>query len=140
VDGGVSDRDRILAALRNAGTQGMHSHDLRKLGYSGNPSQRVAELRDDGHRITGELERRNKRHGIRWWLIEEARVGNGAAPDSSSPVKSAASAPGSSSVSGSAPGHPASVAPPDREPARQPLAERLFMPPPLDPLRDPEAA
>lgn len=47
----TTDRDRVLARLRRGP---VHSTEIRRSGLSGNPSQRIAELRDLGHHITAE--------------------------------------------------------------------------------------
>lgn len=73
----MTDRIRLLQALRDAGSTGVHSHDLRRAGISGNPSQRIRELRLEGHVIEGEPERRNGRPGKRWTLTHDAAIGAG---------------------------------------------------------------
>ena len=47
-----SDKDRILSLLKREGS--VDSFRLRREGYSGNPSQRIRELKDAGHNITSE--------------------------------------------------------------------------------------
>lgn len=47
----MNDRERVLLALREAGPRGLHSTVMRRTGLTGNPSQRVAELREMGYRI-----------------------------------------------------------------------------------------
>lgn len=64
----MTDRDRVLARLREAGSRGVHSHDLRREGYTGNPSQRCNELADEGHTIRRVREARNGRPGVRFIL------------------------------------------------------------------------
>lgn len=80
----MSDRLRLLHALRDAGSTGLHSHDIRRAGLSGNPAQRIIELREEGHVIEGETEWRNGRNGKRWILTRDAAapVGRGTISDS----------------------------------------------------------
>lgn len=47
----MTDKLRMLALLRERGDNGVHTSELRRLGYSGNPSQRRIELLDEGYDI-----------------------------------------------------------------------------------------
>lgn len=69
----MSDRLRVLDALREAEDGGVHSHDIRVRGLSGNPSQRIAELEAEGHEITIIRENRGKRPGARYFLTKFLR-------------------------------------------------------------------
>jgi hypothetical protein len=60
-------RDRVLAFLRDAGGRGIHTHELRQ-AMIGNPSQRIAELEGLGHEIEHKRERRNDSPGTRYFL------------------------------------------------------------------------
>jgi hypothetical protein len=72
-------RDRVLAFLRDAGGRGIHTHELRQ-AMIGNPSQRIAELEAAGHTIEHKRERRNDSPGTRYTLIQAA---DGGAPSPS---------------------------------------------------------
>jgi len=67
----VSDRLRVLAQLQRAGASGVHSLDLRREGFTGNPSQRMNELRDEGYVIEAKREARFDRNGTRYTLVSE---------------------------------------------------------------------
>lgn len=71
----LTDREAVLHALRKAGDAGVHSHDLRRGGYSGNVSERVRELRRHGYELRVEREHRGRRQGVRITL-----TGDGPAP------------------------------------------------------------
>jgi hypothetical protein len=62
-----TDCERLLKLLREW-PAGVHSHAIRNLGVSGNPSQRVRELRDRGFNIESKRENRGKRPGVRYTL------------------------------------------------------------------------
>jgi len=66
-----TDCERVLAVLRARGKSGIHSHEIRKLGLSGNPSQRVRELEAQGFEISHEREHKGRRPGIRYRLVAE---------------------------------------------------------------------
>ena len=69
----LSDRDRILRLLEQEGT--VDTFRLRREGYSGNPSQRIRELKEDGHEIATErFVRPDGRRGARYTLIHEAQL------------------------------------------------------------------
>lgn len=52
----MSDTDRILNLLRERGSRGVHTRELRTGGYSGNPSERIRDLKKLGHLIEREHE------------------------------------------------------------------------------------
>lgn len=58
-----ADRERILELLRERGERGVTTYELRVGSYSANPAQRIAELREDGHRIDAEATHRLDPHG-----------------------------------------------------------------------------
>ena len=69
----LSDRDRILQLLETEGS--VDTFRLRKEGYSGNPSQRIRELKDAGHEIATErFVRPDGRRGARYTLIQEQQM------------------------------------------------------------------
>lgn len=75
----MSDTDRMYRLLCER-PNGVHTHDLRKMGYSGNPSQRATDIeRKYGVPVQRERERRNGRNGSRFKL-----AGVGAGSDSGS--------------------------------------------------------
>jgi len=65
------DRDRILIALKARGSQGVHSHEIRRLGLSGHPSMRISELEDRGYEIEHTREHKGRRPGVRYMLVSE---------------------------------------------------------------------
>lgn len=72
----MSDTDRMYRLLCER-PGGVHTHDLRKMGYSGNPSQRATDIeRKYGVTVQRERERRNGRNGSRFKI---AGVGAGSA-------------------------------------------------------------
>lgn len=77
-----SDREAVLAALRRY--RAVCSLDLRERHYSGNPSQRVRELRERGFVIEAEPTRRDGRNATLYRLLEEPdlRVGAATVPTS----------------------------------------------------------
>jgi hypothetical protein len=66
----VSDRERLLAYLEQHGS--VTSYEIRTKALSGNPSQRVTELRDRGYDITAEQFRRDGRPCTRYTLRGES--------------------------------------------------------------------
>jgi hypothetical protein len=63
----MNDRQRVLAYLEENGE--VTSYEIRIKGLSGNPSQRINELRDEGHKIDGEDFRRDGRPCTRYTLL-----------------------------------------------------------------------
>ena len=73
----MNDRQRVLAYLEENGE--VTSYEIRIKGLSGNPSQRINELRDEGHKIDGEDFRRDGRPCTRYTLrrVHQACRGEG---------------------------------------------------------------
>lgn len=68
-----SDKQRILELLENHGE--VDTFYLRRNGFSGNPSQRIRELKDDGHEIeTSTFTREDGRRGARYRLVVESQL------------------------------------------------------------------
>ena len=83
--GRPTQRDRVLAALKAAGSVGLHTHDMRgEPLWIGNPSQRINELADAGHEIEHKRERRNDSPGTRYTL--KTAGGEGVASRDAAPV------------------------------------------------------
>ena len=76
----LTDAQRLWVALRDAGSTGLHSHAIRKQGYSGNPSSRMKDIASKGVGVSTVREARNGRPGSRFWLAEHA-------PDYAHPVR-----------------------------------------------------
>jgi hypothetical protein len=72
---GSSDASRVLHLLERAGRAGVHSHELRRAGISGNPSQRIIDLQELGYEITSEREHVGRRPGARYKLVEPGAAG-----------------------------------------------------------------
>lgn len=71
----MTDRERILALLERRGPTGATTFELRREGYTGNPSQRVNELREAGHKIDAEpFVRDDGRRGSRYILRQKERL------------------------------------------------------------------
>ena len=69
----TSDKERILRLLEQEGT--VDTFRLRREGYSGNPSQRIRELKDAGHDIVTEsFVRPDGRRGAKYTLIKERQM------------------------------------------------------------------
>lgn len=88
----LCDRDVVLLVLRDKGS--VHSHDLRRGGFTGNPSERVRELRSLGHTISAKREPRGKgrrRNGVLFTLLFEVGGSAGSISDGSEDSASAAS-------------------------------------------------
>lgn len=67
----MTQRERVLQMLRQAGSRGIHTFELRR-EFVGNPSQRIAELEAEGHRITHTRERlHGDAVGTRYRLVSE---------------------------------------------------------------------
>ncbi len=78
----MTQNDRMLQALREAGPAGLHSFVARRDLYIANPSQRINELRERGHHITAHAEKlHGSAIGTRYRLVSEAprRIGAEAA-------------------------------------------------------------
>lgn len=150
----MTDCDRMLDELAKAGPAGVHSHDLRRMGISGNPSQRAADLEAKGHKLRRVRENRGKRPGVRYFLVSDRLVGVGAGKfgsqvvsDASRVVADAESSadPGESRVGGRGQARGerslSSCEPAGATPG--PASARLFEPEPprpMNPLTDREAA
>ena len=64
----MTQRDTVLRMLRDAGSRGVHTFELRG-AFIGNPSQRIAELEDAGYAISHTRERlHGKAIGTRYRL------------------------------------------------------------------------
>jgi hypothetical protein len=66
-----TDCQRLLIALRARGPAGLHTHEIRKLGISGNPSQRAADLEERGYELRRKREHKGRRPGVRLFLVSE---------------------------------------------------------------------
>jgi len=80
----MTDNERLLTAPRARGPVGIHSHEIRKLGISGNPSQRISELEEAGYSIEHKREHKGRRPGVRYTLVGSDAEVNGAAATSPS--------------------------------------------------------
>ncbi len=69
---GLTDARRMWVMLRDAGAAGVHSHELRRAGISGNPSQRAKDIADHGVAVATRRENVGRRPGARYWLGEHA--------------------------------------------------------------------
>jgi hypothetical protein len=68
-----SDKQRILELLESNGE--VDTFYLRRNGFSGNPSQRIRELKDEGHTIeTDTFTRQDGRRGARYRLVMESQL------------------------------------------------------------------
>ena len=68
-----SDKQRILELLENHGE--VDTFYLRRNGFSGNPSQRIRELKAEGHNIVSErFIREDGRAGARYVLIKDFQL------------------------------------------------------------------
>ena len=79
----ITDKEKLLALLRNRGAAGVHTSELRRMGVSGNPSQRRLDLLADGYEIRSERESYRgadgkTRPGARFTLIDGPALGAGA--------------------------------------------------------------
>lgn len=70
---GLTDCERLGLILRLRGKKGIHSHEIRKLAISGNPSQRIADLEEQGFEIEHRREHKGKRPGVRYVLVAEPK-------------------------------------------------------------------
>lgn len=70
----MSDTDRFVSLLAEFGRVGLHSHETRRRGISGNPSQRAKDAVSAGTPIRKRRENVGRRPGCRFWLEEFAPV------------------------------------------------------------------
>jgi hypothetical protein len=71
----MSDRERIRGLLEQRGSLGVTTFELRQLGYSGNPSQRIRELKDAGYTIESEpFVRDDGRRGSKYVLMPKGSL------------------------------------------------------------------
>lgn len=68
----MSDTDRFVAFLAERRAEGLHSGEIRRLGISGNPSQRAKDAVDQGTGIFKARENVGRRQGVRFWLAQYA--------------------------------------------------------------------
>jgi hypothetical protein len=77
----MSDTQRLYELLQ-AHPEGVHTHDLRRRGISGNPSQRASDAEElYGVQIERITEFRNGRNGKRFKLVDAEREAEGSRPD-----------------------------------------------------------
>ena len=127
----MTDRERVLQALRDAGPAGLHSMTARRRGLSGNVSERVRELRDRGCVISAESKpwkdaNGKLRPGTIYTLISEPDRGLGTGTADERPCEPLADA---SAVEG------------EQAASAEPEAGALFEMPELEPeadYRDPD--
>lgn len=86
----LSPQNSLMLRLLRQGP--VHSHDLRREHSIGDPGRRAGELRDEGYPVRSEIARRGGRHGVIYFLGEDARV---AAPSPVAPASSGPDSPGS---------------------------------------------
>jgi len=84
------DRAAVLEFLRLRRPKSVHSRELRIGGFTGNPSERMRELRDEGCVIEAETAKCDGRNGTAYTLIREphespAGLGAGTSPGVNSP-------------------------------------------------------
>lgn len=79
-DVSLTDARRMWVAMRDAGHAGLHSHDVRSLGISGNPSSRAKDIVSKGVAVYTARENRGRRPGSRYWIDPYA-------PDYAVPVR-----------------------------------------------------
>jgi hypothetical protein len=99
----ITDKERVLAYLEEHGE--VTSYEIRIKGLSGNPSQRINELEDDGHKIDAEPFRRDGRPCVLYKLRQDcaAEGPRGAVGVESSAAGTASSRGGSSADGGTQP-------------------------------------
>lgn len=132
----TTDTERVLEALRAAGGRGLHSHDIRRRGLSGNPSQRMSDLQDLGYVIEAQRENVGRRPGTRYFLKRDVGAGAGR-PEGNFFVDSSGAGSGGaqSGARGARSGpHPS----PDADGPRSAALFELPAESPQDPLRDGE--
>jgi hypothetical protein len=76
----LTDARRFYVLIRDAGAAGFHSHDARRQGVSGNPSQRAKDIVSKGVPLWTARKARNGRPGSLYWL-------DGAQPEHATPVR-----------------------------------------------------
>lgn len=76
----MSDTARFTAFLAERRYEGLHSGEVRRLGISGNPSQRAKDAVTKGTGVFKAAERNGRRPGTRFWLSAYA-------PDFAVPVQ-----------------------------------------------------
>ena len=99
----LTDSQRMWQLLNRSQGRGMHSHELRAAGISGNPSQRAKDITSKGQQVWKLREPRNGRPGVRFFL-------DGWQPDEAFPVLPNGGAEGGGADVGSA-AAPLSAAP-----------------------------
>jgi hypothetical protein len=116
----VSDTDRLIALLQDRRQIGLHTHEARKLGISGNPSQRAKDAVTAGTPLRKRRENVGRRQGMRLWLEEHAPIeSDRVTPNRESSDPSSSAARNGTETAGP---DPAVVA--DRSPA--PVGDTLF--------------
>ena len=69
----MTDKERILDLLEREGS--VDTFYLRRNGFSGNPSQRIRELKAEGHNIVSErFTREDGLAGARYVLVRDAQL------------------------------------------------------------------
>lgn len=111
----LTDARKMYVLLRDSGEKGMHSHELRRAGITGNPSQRAKDIVSKGVGLWTCREPQNGRPGSRYWLAEHA-------PDWAVPVKPNGTE-GGGGLPGDSPAAPLSVEPaPEQVAVKEPVA------------------
>ena len=95
----MADCDVVLELFAVAGGRGVFSGDIRRAGVSGNPSERIRELKKRGFTFRDERERypSGKGWGKRWWItarpgslscpgVSHSSIGREPAPTDSQPT------------------------------------------------------
>lgn len=85
----MSDTDRLYRLLKREGSRGVHTHDLRREGISGNPSQRATDVEQKyGVKVARPREFRGGRNGSRFKLVGQGAGTPQGAPSSVLPGQS----------------------------------------------------
>lgn len=66
----LTQREKVLYALREAGKNGLHSFDIIRI-ISHKAPARISELRKDGFNIISIIERKGESVGVRYFLKEK---------------------------------------------------------------------
>lgn len=124
----MTDLQRMLALLRERGERGAHTSEIRKLGISGNPSQRRIEALDLGFDISSERESYTDlagktRPGARFVLLGEPESDAGCGGDTRSEAKPSPSL-GSAPVAAAPSAEPE---PPSLFAAPEPVESRRYL-------------